>query len=599
MGERLYWHEIANKPMNWSLRTRVVVSLSLSLLLLGAVSVISHGSLRRLLKAADLVEHTQEVLKTSEQLLTALTDVETAHRGYVIAGDPRYLKLLQAARETVPPTLQRLRALTADNPSQQRRLDVLDPLIGAKLAWAAELVRIRKEHGFSAALRTFESNQGAIIMDQIQLVLQELKNEESTLLASRLAQSHADARRTITTMSLMALCALLLALGGGLIINRGIHEREAAESASKESERRLAALLEAAPDPIIISDEGGRISLVNAQAEAVFGYAKQELLGQPVETLIPERFRSVHVEHRADYARNPSRRMIGMERVLYARRKDSSEFPADIALSPLNTAQGVWVIAIVRDTTDRREKEAALRRANAQLESANKELEAFSYSVSHDLRAPLRSIDGFSAALLEDCADELSAENKDHLARVRAATQRMARLIDDMLDLSRVSRAEMHPARVDLSALAETALAELAQAEPERRVEVSVAPGLHAEGDERLLRLALTNLLGNAWKFTSKTPGARVEFSSFLQPDGTPAFYVRDNGAGFDPAYAHKLFGAFQRLHTESEFPGTGVGLATVQRVVHRHGGRVWAESAVGKGATFYFTIPNTPGRTA
>lgn len=244
-----------------------------------------------------------------------------------------------------------------------------------------------------------------------------------------------------------------------------------------------------------------------------------------------------------------------------------------------------------------KEQAESLSGAYARLAAANKELESFSYSVSHDLRAPLRSIDGFSQAVLEDCAGTLSAESAGHLARVRGATQRMALLIDDMLELSRVSRVELRPSSVDLSALAGKVLEELAKAAPRREVEVSVAPGLRAEGDERLLRLALTNLLDNAWKFTAKTPGARVEFSSFLQPEGLPAFYVRDNGAGFDPAYAHKLFGAFQRLHAEGEFPGTGVGLATVQRVVHRHGGRVWAESAPGKGATFYFTIPNAPRR--
>jgi len=240
-------------------------------------------------------------------------------------------------------------------------------------------------------------------------------------------------------------------------------------------------------------------------------------------------------------------------------------------------------------------RELAEARADlvAELERKNQELEAFSYSVSHDLRAPLRSIDGFSQALLEDYADKLDDSGKNYLQRVRSAATRMGELIDDMLQLSRVTRAEMHHETVDLSALAESVVADLRRVEPRRQVEVAVPPGLEAEGDPKLLRIALVNLLANAWKFTGRQPSARIEFGEII--NGTErAFYVRDNGVGFDMAYASKLFGAFQRLHAMSEFPGTGIGLATVQRIVHRHGGRVWAEGAVNGGATFYFSLPPT-----
>ncbi len=234
---------------------------------------------------------------------------------------------------------------------------------------------------------------------------------------------------------------------------------------------------------------------------------------------------------------------------------------------------------------------AATDAANQGLELVNKELEAFSYSVSHDLRAPLRSIDGFSQAVIEDYADRLDDQAKDYLNRVRAATQRMGHLIDDMLALARVTRAEMRRESVDLSTLAGDVLAALQKSEPDRRVECRIEPGLAAEGDAHLLRVVLDNLLGNAWKFTGKQARASIEFGARPQETGGPAYFVRDNGAGFDMNYAGKLFGAFQRLHTSHEFPGTGVGLATVQRIVHRHGGRVWAEGAVGKGATFYFAL--------
>ena len=227
-----------------------------------------------------------------------------------------------------------------------------------------------------------------------------------------------------------------------------------------------------------------------------------------------------------------------------------------------------------------RELEAAredLQRHAAHLTSVNRELEAFSYSVSHDLRAPLRSIDGFSQAILEDCAAELSPEGHDHLTRIRRAAQRMGQLIDDLLNLSRLSRADMHRQDVDLSAMALKLLEGLATADTSRRVEYRVQPNVRTMGDSRLLHVALTNLLENAWKFTRDNDHTVIEFGVRQNGHG-PVYFVRDNGAGFDMAYSNKLFGAFQRLHHTADFPGTGIGLATVQRIIARHGGRIWAE---------------------
>ena len=230
------------------------------------------------------------------------------------------------------------------------------------------------------------------------------------------------------------------------------------------------------------------------------------------------------------------------------------------------------------------------KRAEEALKQKTQELEAFAYSVSHDLRAPLRSIDGFSQALLEDYADRLDAAGQDYLHRVRAASQRMGQLIDDLLTLSRLTRREMRRQTVDLSGLAQAIVTELQQREPQRQVEFVIAEGLVAHGDEHLLRVVLENLLDNAWKFTAKHPRARIEFG-VTQIEGRPAYFVRDDGVGFDMAYADKLFGVFQRLHSRTEFEGTGVGLATVQRIIHRHGGQVWVEGAPEQGATFYFTL--------
>ena len=242
------------------------------------------------------------------------------------------------------------------------------------------------------------------------------------------------------------------------------------------------------------------------------------------------------------------------------------------------------------ELSERAREEKALGNRVDELAAMNRELEAFSSSLLHDLRAPLRSIDGFSLALLEDCGDSLGEQGKDYLRRARAASERMEQMIDRLLDLARATRSEAAPVPVDLSGLSREIADELQHREPERQVEFSIQEGLGVNGDPQLLRMAMENLLGNAWKFTGRHAQARIEVGVTTGGDG-PAYFVRDDGAGFDMAYVDKLFNAFQRVHTAEEFEGTGIGLATVRRVVLRHGGRVWAEGEVEKGATFYFTL--------
>jgi PAS domain S-box-containing protein len=335
---------------------------------------------------------------------------------------------------------------------------------------------------------------------------------------------------------------------------------------------------------MVCVDAGGRIVMVNAQMVRLFGYPREELEGQLVEMLVPGAARAVHPQHRTGYMADPVPRPMGAGMQLTGRRRDGSTFPAEISLSAIDTDEGTLVTAAVRDVTER-------QRRQDDLERAVRNLETFTYSVAHDLRAPLRALGGFTAALLEDCWDGLGEVGQGYAERIKAASEQMATLIDDLLHLSRLSRAEMNLHPVDLGAEASRIAEELQRGGLDRRVRFVIQRPVWAPADIPLIRMVLQSLLDNAWKFTSRRDDALIEFGTTPAEEARVCCYVRDNGAGFDPAYVGKLFNPFQRLHTTREFPGTGVGLAGVRLIVERHAGHAWAEGAVGEGATFYFTL--------
>jgi PAS domain S-box-containing protein len=360
------------------------------------------------------------------------------------------------------------------------------------------------------------------------------------------------------------------------------------EAKAAEANRFVDAILEHIPDMVFVK-EAGELRFVR------FNRAGEELLGIPRSELIGKNDYDFFPASEADFFVQKDRETLAAGKVV------------EIAEEPIQTRTGprwlhtkkvgipgdsgapAYLLGISQDITEDKQVKAALLAAKDKAEASSRELEAFSYSVAHDLRAPLRGIDGFAQALLEDYADKLDDGGKRYLERIRAAAQRMATLIDALLELSRVTRVDLKPEPVDLARLARTANAELQRAEPARSVEVVIPEAMRASGDPRLLAIVLDNLIGNAWKFTSKRDVARIEVG--VRDDGERVFFVRDNGAGFDGAYREKLFGVFQRLHSVNDYPGTGIGLATVLRIVERHGGRVWAEGEVDRGATFYFTL--------
>jgi signal transduction histidine kinase len=441
----------------------------LALAVLAGLFGIVFRNTQRLIADAGWRQHTYLVIAEIRAMAGALIDAEADERGYLLAGDPRFLEPYERGRAAVAPRLARLRALTADNSSQQTRLAAFAPAAAAQLAAFDRAIARRRELGAAGV------GEAAVLarqrgMDRLRAQIGEMEGEEARLLVLRDRAMLGSVHRTDLSVAGGAVVAILLLAVAFLALHHEIGQRRAAEQAT--------------------------------------------------------------------------------------------------------------------------------RHANVLLAAANGELEAFCYSVSHDLRAPLRAIDGFSLALAEDAADRLAPADRKMLGRVRGAAQRMSVLIDDLLRLSRISRTALAPRGVDLSAMAGAIVEELRQREPARRAVVEIQPGVRAAGDAGLLQVALQNLLGNAWKFTRQRPEARIAFGEAPGERG-PVYFVRDNGAGFDMAYADKLFGAFQRLHSGQEFEGTGIGLATVARIVHLHGGRVWGEAKVDKGATFRFTLDGAAARAA
>ncbi|WP_051180662.1 CHASE domain-containing protein [Thermithiobacillus tepidarius DSM 3134] len=383
-----------------------------------------------------------------------------------------------------------------------------------------------------------------------------------------------------------------------------ITERKRAEAALRESEARYRSVVTALTEGIVLHDRSGRIVDCNASAARLLGLSMAQLMGR---SSTDPQWQVIH-EDGSPFPGDSHPAMIALRSgqpqeatVMGVRRPDGALVWLSVNAQPLfrgsEPAPHGTVVSFT-DITERKRAEEEIRQLNAGLEQRVRErtaeLESFNYSVSHDLRAPLRAIDGFSLVLLEDYDGILDTAGRDYLARIRRASQRMGQLIDDLLNLSRITRSEMHREAVDLSELAQE-IAETLQADhPERRASFAIAPGVTAHGDPKLLEILLENLLGNAWKFTGKHERAHIEFGA-REEAGERVYFVRDDGAGFDMAYAGKLFGPFQRLHGPGEFEGTGIGLAIVQRIIDRHGGRIWAEGAVGQGATFYFTLPATP----
>jgi PAS domain S-box-containing protein len=585
-------------------------------LLLGFLFVMVYRTNSSFVRWNILVVHTREVLGTLDKFSTDVKNSQIAAVDYYANGSEQQVKVFEVAQSDAHKTLTELRPLLSDNPTQLRNLDTLSPLADQALNLLSKVIQLHREGKTGLDGLKSVNDEARKITPPLTKALADMVSEENHLLETRTAEAGITATKArrlqvgggISAVVLLIFICLLFLRENSIRANiegqleetnsqleRRIAERmaeleKALQLVRKQNEEPFRLFISNVRDyAILILDAAGNVASWNIGAERIKGYRAEEIIGQHFSLF----YTAEDVEHgKPAIALRTAAERGKVEDEGWRVRKDGSRMWANDSLTALRDERGELqgYGRVTRDMTERKRLEEETRVRTAQLEIANKELEAFCYSVSHDLRAPLRGIDGFSQAVLQDCGDQLSSQGKEHLQRVCAATYRMGILIDDLLNLSRITRAEMSFEVVDLSQLAYEIARELRAEDPGRKAEFLIAKDLRTKGDPHLVQVVLQNLIGNSWKFASKQELTRIEIGR-NDSNGSPSFYITDNGAGFDPAHADRLFGAFQRLHSVSEFPGTGVGLATVQRIVHRHGGKIWAKAEVDRGATFYFTL--------
>jgi PAS domain S-box-containing protein len=547
---------------------------------------------------ADSVQHTYQVLNQVNLVSAGLSEVLRRAQAYVITGDESYLAQREQALSDVASSLRDLQDLTVDNPSQQARVAELNRAVSERLEIINDVVATRQSDGLVAAQSLYAARSPQAVMERLHAQQLAVVHEEQRLLEQRKLAERESRRRLMMLAGALIAVVIVTVVSGLAWLRRELAVRRRLARTFEAQQRFLESVLEHIPALVYVKDP---ISLqfvsMNRATEAWFGRSRETLIGRSVTDLLtPDEADVVTVSDKEALRRHgvldiPQNSRVAPDgtRTIFRTLKSAVRDKG---------GQPLFLLCISLDISDKVADEQRIQALNeyleeqkTALEASNKELESFSYSVSHDLRAPLRAIDGFSLMLLEDYGPKLDHEAQRYLATIRAGSQRMGQLIDDLLAFSRLGRQPLRAQTIDMDKIVREATKEALGAVTGSAPRLTIHPLPPAVGDPTLLEHVWGNLLGNAVKYSSKVANPAIEIGA-RQDGGETVYFVRDNGAGFDMQYASKLFGVFQRLHGQDEFPGTGVGLAIVHRIVTRHGGRVWANSAPGRGATFQFCLP-------
>jgi len=585
---------VPSRPLN----ARIVVGFGTALAILVAIGADSYLNALRLAENYRGVAHTHEVLSILSALYADVLDAAASRRGYALTGDEGHAERVRAAEQSIRSRLADLRRLTGDNPRQQARLGRLEPLVIQRIAQIQGAIARRRQHPYDREEQAAATLEGTRETDEIRAALGGMFAEEQALLSQRAADVEASLRRTKWVIVLGSTTAGLLVAIASFLFHREFLQRERAEADLRRSEALYRAVLSQFPNgAVLLFDRDLRYRLAEGQGLQHVGLSKAGLEGRTIwEALPAETSAAIEPAYRAALAGQATSFEIP-----YGGRHYS------VHVSPLAGAPGETLGMVVSlDITARKQAQDDVLRLNAELErkvaeatAANQELEAFSYSVSHDLRAPIRHINGFVDMLRRRLGTGLDETAQRHLQTIARASRHMGELIDDLLAFSRMGRGELIQARVSLGSLAREVIEGLRPEMDGRSIEWKVDGLPDVTGDPAMLRIVLTNLVGNAVKYTRPRTRALIEIGPAAGAPGEVVLFVKDNGVGFEMKYADKLFGVFQRLHRSEEFEGTGIGLATVRRIVHRHGGRTWAEASVDGGATFYVALPAPGGESS
>ncbi|MDB5271841.1 MAG: domain S-box protein [Chitinophagaceae bacterium] len=562
---------------------KVLIGFLVTLSLVIVLGIYSYENNKNQLEASHWVNHTNEVLYRSEQLLYTLTSLEAAQRGYSLTGKTDFLIPYATEQDSVASQISYLFLLTADNPRQHERVTKLHALIRQKLLFNAQVITLRKTD-VQQSIALISSLKGKYLMDVVKKTFTEFISEEKTLLEQRTLENQKQTAKFnllfIATLSITML--ILLILFYTIYIN--LRARKKVEKELRGAMADVQDLYDNAPCGYHSLSSDGTVLEINHTLLKWLGYMREEIIGRKkIHELLSLDSIAIFQHHFPLFQQQGFIYNVEFNFL----RKDGTPLPVILNSSAILDEQGKFIKS--RSTTfDYTEQKLAKDKIN----TLNQELEAFTYTVSHDLRSPLRSITGYTQILQEDFSRQLEGEGKRLIEVIIKSTRRMGQLIDDLLSFSQLGRKELLHNDIDMNLLVKQLVRELSEQARKHSLEINLHPLHPCHGDYKMIRQVWNNLLSNALKYSEKRENIRLEIASYIE-EGETCYYVKDNGAGFDMQFVHKLFGVFQRLHRINEFEGTGVGLAIVKRIVTRHAGRVWAEGKLNEGAIFYFSIPN------